>query len=201
MAVDEKRQLRSRPLRTRIVARSKSGYAFPLLDHCLWFRCDRRYVAIAGQPYLSAVDIAETRAGLGDRGLVLHIPPDPLASLHYRGWTLFVVVTRPGVVVRFLPEQDGHLKSLLGEREPGLSHCSHGRASGGEAMIDSAPRRSPAFKSRLRLLSIVELERMSPSARARREALEEAERQAWLEAQRRGAGDSYARQGLKSGRL
>jgi hypothetical protein len=47
-----------------------------------------------------------------DRGLALHIPPDPLASLHYPGWTLFVLVTRPGVKVRFLPEQDGRLKSF-----------------------------------------------------------------------------------------
>jgi hypothetical protein len=83
-----------------------------LLDHCAWFREGRRHVAAIGQPYLSAVDIAETRARLADRGLVLHLPPDPLASFHYPGWTLFVVVTRPGVRVRFLPEQDGRLKGL-----------------------------------------------------------------------------------------
>jgi hypothetical protein len=83
-----------------------------LLDHCVWFREGRRYVAAVGQPYLSAVDIAEARARLADRGLVLHLPPDPLASFHYPGWTLFVVVTKPGVGVRFLPEQDGRLKGL-----------------------------------------------------------------------------------------
>jgi hypothetical protein len=88
------------------------NHDFPLLDHCLWFRCDRRYVAAIGQPYLSAVDIAEARARLADCGRVLHIPPDPLASFHYPGWTLFVVVTKPGVEVKRLPEQDGRLKGL-----------------------------------------------------------------------------------------
>jgi hypothetical protein len=83
-----------------------------LLDHCIWFREGRRYVAVVGQPYLSAVDIAEARARLAERDLVLHVPPDPLASFHYPGWTLFVVVTKPGVEVRFLPEQDGRLKGL-----------------------------------------------------------------------------------------
>ena len=83
-----------------------------LLDHCVWFREGRRYAAVVGQPYLSAVDIAEARARLADRGLVLHLAPDPLASFHYPGWTLFVVVTKPGVRVRFLPEQDGRLKGL-----------------------------------------------------------------------------------------
>jgi hypothetical protein len=84
----------------------------PLLDHAVWFRRDRRYVAAAGQPYLSAVDLAEERAELTARGLIMCVPPDPFASLHYPGWTLFVVVTLPGVAVRWLPEQDGRLKGL-----------------------------------------------------------------------------------------
>jgi hypothetical protein len=83
-----------------------------LLDHCLWFREERSYVAAVGQPYLSAVDIADERAKLTARDLVLHLPPDPLASFHYPGWTLFVVVTRPGAEVKWLPEQDGRLKGL-----------------------------------------------------------------------------------------
>jgi hypothetical protein len=83
-----------------------------LLDHDIWFRRDRRYVAAVGQPFLSAIDIAEERARLKARSLVLHVPPDPLASFHYPGWTLFTVITRPGVAVRFLPEQDGRLKSF-----------------------------------------------------------------------------------------
>jgi hypothetical protein len=38
----------------------------------------------------------------------------PIRSLVFiiPGWTLFVVVTKPGVEVRFLPEQDGRLKGL-----------------------------------------------------------------------------------------
>jgi hypothetical protein len=84
-----------------------------LLDHCVWFRRQRRYVAVIGQPCLSAADLAEERASLARRGLVMHVPPDPLASFHYPGWTLFLVVTLPGVAVRWLPEQDGRLKGLL----------------------------------------------------------------------------------------
>jgi hypothetical protein len=92
--------------------RRLGGKDHPLLDHDIWFRQDRRYVAAVGQPYLSAVGIAEARANLKARDLVLHVPPDPLASFHYPGWTLFVVVTKPGVKVCFLPEQDGRLKGL-----------------------------------------------------------------------------------------
>jgi hypothetical protein len=44
---------------------------------------------------------------------------------------------------------------------------------------------SPTFRSRLRPLSIIDYERMSPAARARREFDEEAERQAWADEQRR----------------
>ncbi len=33
-------------------------------------------------------------------------------SFHYLGWTLFVVVAKPGAEVRFLPEQDRRLKEL-----------------------------------------------------------------------------------------
>jgi hypothetical protein len=89
--------------------RRRHSYDFPLLDHDAWFRRGRRYIAVVGQPYLSAVDLAAQRARLTERGLVLHMPPDPLASFHYPHWTLFLVITRPGVMVRFLPEQDGRL--------------------------------------------------------------------------------------------
>ena len=108
------------------------NHDFPLLDHCIWFREGRRYVAAIGQPYLSAVDIAEARARLADCGLVLHIPPDPLASFHYPGWTLFVVVARPGVPVRFLPEQDGRLKGLWRDW---LQDKSDYRAAAAEALL------------------------------------------------------------------
>ena len=108
-----------------------------LLDHPAWFRRDRRYAAVVGQPYLSDVDIAETRARLVRRDLVLHLPPDPLASFHFPGWTLFVVITGPGVEVRWLPEQDGRLKGLwrgLGERLHRLSGRGRGCAFGGDEM-------------------------------------------------------------------
>lgn len=81
-----------------------------LLDHPIWFYKDRRFVAAVGQPYPGAAgDLDRWRSHLARRGLVLHVPPDPFASIHYPGGTLFVVVTKPGVEVRFLPEQDGRL--------------------------------------------------------------------------------------------
>jgi hypothetical protein len=43
----------------------------------------------------------------------------------------------------------------------------------------------PRFRSRLRPLSIVDYERMSPAQLQRREAEEEQERRDWLDAQRR----------------
>jgi hypothetical protein len=105
-----------------------------LLDHPAWFRRDRRYAAVVGQPYLSDVDIAETRARLARRDLTLHLPPDPLASFHYPGWTLFVVVAKPGVEVRFLPEQDGRLKGLWRDW---LSASSDYRASAMAALLEA----------------------------------------------------------------
>jgi hypothetical protein len=54
---------------------------------------------------LSAVDIADERARLEGRSLVLRLPPDPFASFHYPGWTLFVVVTKPGVEVKWPAER------------------------------------------------------------------------------------------------
>ena len=79
-----------------------------LLDHPLWFTAARRCVAAVGQPYDWEDDeIEECRAHLSGLGLALHIPPDPFASIHYPGNTLFLVVTQPGVDVRWLPEQAG----------------------------------------------------------------------------------------------
>jgi hypothetical protein len=96
----------------RVASSRRDNRERQLLDHCVWFRGQRRYVAVVGQPYLSAVDLAEERASLARRGLVMHVPPDPFASFHYPGWTLFLIVTLPGVAVRWLPEQDGRLKGL-----------------------------------------------------------------------------------------
>jgi hypothetical protein len=91
-----------------------------LLDHCIWYRKNGRYVAVIGQPYLDR-DFAEVRDDLAKRDLVLHLPPDPLASFHYPGWTMFFVITRPAVGVRFLPEQDGRLKGLWRKGAEGTS--------------------------------------------------------------------------------
>jgi hypothetical protein len=44
----------------------------------------------------------------------LHVPPDPLASFHYPGSTLFIVITQLDVAVRWLAEQDGRLTQLWG---------------------------------------------------------------------------------------
>jgi hypothetical protein len=92
--------------------RARAARDWKLLDHHIWFRRGRRYVAVVGQPYLSDVDVAAARANLRTRNFVLHVPPDPLASFHYPGWTLFLVAALPGVEVRFLLEQDGRLKGL-----------------------------------------------------------------------------------------
>ena len=65
-----------------------------ILDHPIWFRRDRRFVAAVGQPYppaypLTAGDLDKWRSHLAGRGLVLHVPPDPFASIHYPGGTPF----------------------------------------------------------------------------------------------------------------
>jgi hypothetical protein len=83
-----------------------------LMDHGHWFSAGRRFVAALGQPYFALDEIEETRADLAERGLALHVPPDPRASIHYPGATLFLVVTRPETPVTWLPEQDGRLGDL-----------------------------------------------------------------------------------------
>ena len=61
------------------------------------------------------------------------------------------------------------------------------------ATDESAMKQTPAFKSRLRPLSIVDYERMTPAQLQRREAEEEQERRDWVEAQRRAAQSKPAR--------
>lgn len=93
---------------TRTAWRSIPGRG--LFDHPISFQAKRRYVAMVGQPDPPAVgDLDAWRVRLEARGLVLHVPPDPLASIHNPGGTLFIVITKPGVKVKWLPDQDGRL--------------------------------------------------------------------------------------------
>lgn len=100
---------------TRVAWRSVIGRG--PLDHPLAFQTKRRYVSMVGQPYPPAVDLAQWRVHLEDRGLVLHVPPDPLASIHNPGGTLFLVVTKPDIEVRWLPDQDGRLADRWAARK------------------------------------------------------------------------------------
>jgi hypothetical protein len=75
-------------------------------DHIIGYRRDGLNIAIVTQPY--SFDDKE-RIMLTRNGLELHIPPDPKASFHYPGRTFFIVVTKPGVTVNWLPEQDGRM--------------------------------------------------------------------------------------------
>ena len=113
--------------------RARGARDCELLDHHIWFRRGRRYVAVVGQPYLADVDVGAGRANLRARNFVLHIPPDPLASFHYPGWTLFLVATPPGVEVRFLPEQDGRLKGLWRDW---FNDCTDYRAGAAAALLE-----------------------------------------------------------------
>lgn len=79
---------------------------FELLDHDVFFReTSRPYrpVAVVGQPYDTSVDEGVKIAR--SLGLELHAPPNFVASWWYPGHARFFCLTRPGVVVRFLPDQ------------------------------------------------------------------------------------------------
>jgi hypothetical protein len=62
-----------------------------------------RPVAIVGQPYDTSVDKGTELAC--SLGLELHAPPNFTASWWYPNHARFFCLTRPGVVVRFLPDQ------------------------------------------------------------------------------------------------
>jgi hypothetical protein len=63
-----------------------------------------------------------------------------------------------------------------------------GRVGSGSRVTESSSRRPPPqFVSKLRPLTIRDYELLSPAARVRREALEEAELEQWCDAQRRSA--------------
>jgi hypothetical protein len=75
-------------------------------DHRVWYSADRMCMAIVSQPYgkieLYRDDLDEDAAKYG---LQWHLAPNPYASFHYPGQTLFIVMTAPGVKVKWLPEQ------------------------------------------------------------------------------------------------
>jgi hypothetical protein len=61
------------------------------------------------QPYDYSMpwqDIAEELAATSRRPLEVHIPPVKLASIHSPGRCWFIVFTRPGHTMRWLPEQE-----------------------------------------------------------------------------------------------
>jgi hypothetical protein len=100
-------------------------YDHSIIDHPLLFReIARPYrpVAIVTQPYNTKPEqLKPIRGKLGapiETELVWHVPPVPLASIHYPGATFFYVLTRPGVTVQWLPEQQGASASSLGTISP-----------------------------------------------------------------------------------
>jgi hypothetical protein len=87
-----------------------------LFDHGLWYRQKlggRRWrnIAIVGQPYGILADkekILDTACKHYAAGGVLlkwHMPPNPRASIHFPGSTIFLVLTLPGIEIKWLPEQ------------------------------------------------------------------------------------------------
>jgi hypothetical protein len=82
-------------------------YPLDLLDHAVYFReMPRPYrpVAIVGQPY-DHVSVEKGTELARALQLDLYAPPNSVASWWYPGHTRFFCLTRPGVAVRFLPDQ------------------------------------------------------------------------------------------------
>lgn len=90
-------------------ARCRRNCGGLIVDHGLFYRDarTRRNVAIVNQPYLSRQEFSADKmtAAWPARGLCCHVPPNPFASFWFPGWTAFIVITRPDVTVRWLPEQ------------------------------------------------------------------------------------------------
>jgi hypothetical protein len=77
-------------------------------DHALAFKQGRRPAAFVTQPYGhdAQKSIAEVRAVADNHGLTLHVPPGGAEwSIYFPGQALFLVMTKPGIEVRWLPEQ------------------------------------------------------------------------------------------------
>jgi hypothetical protein len=76
-------------------------------DHGVRFNRNRRLVAIIGQPYGSEdAHIEELDTYAHEHGMHWQVPPMPRASFWFPGSTLFYVMTKLGVGVRWLPEQE-----------------------------------------------------------------------------------------------
>jgi hypothetical protein len=83
-----------------------------LAQYALYFKRDGHAVAIVGQPHSVDGSLTDVCELLVD-GFVLHTPPaGPYASLCAPGHRLFLVLTRPLVEVRWLPEQQTKPRSL-----------------------------------------------------------------------------------------
>jgi hypothetical protein len=80
-----------------------------LFDHCVNFRANGKNAAVLTQPYHFANHDAHQRWA-AERDLAIHLPSDPLASIHYPGSTYFIVIVTAGDEVKWLPDQDGQLK-------------------------------------------------------------------------------------------
>lgn len=80
-------------------------YRWPGCDHDHYFRRDRRAMAVVTQPYVTR-DVDALRVYAAEKGLVMHMPPSPLASFWYPGATYFIVLTAPSFGrVRWIPAQ------------------------------------------------------------------------------------------------
>jgi hypothetical protein len=83
----------------------RSGQTFTggCIEHALYFRGTGVCAAIASQPYDEVEDQAEK---LAERySLTLHVAPHPKSSIWFPGWARFLVLTKPGHRVCWLPEQ------------------------------------------------------------------------------------------------
>ena len=67
---------------------------------------------IVSEPY-HADELPALRAHVEARGLVLQHPPNPFASFHYPGHTVFAAITRPEREVRWLDEQLAYAEQNL----------------------------------------------------------------------------------------
>jgi excisionase family DNA binding protein len=74
-------------------------------DHAIAFTKRGVNVAVVGQPYSCSASADAFRSYAAENGLEAHVPPNCHASFWYPPHTLFLVLTSPGEVVRWLPEQ------------------------------------------------------------------------------------------------